>query len=135
MAMAKHVKDHAEFDRELKAAGARLVLVDFYADWCGPCKAIAPLVDQLAGRFKDKAVVLKVAGRCDFHWPLVPLATVPDSGRLTGQVNADDSDGLAAEYGVRALPTFVFFHKGKKVEEVVGGARAVARRGCVSAQM
>jgi thioredoxin 1 len=69
-------------------------LVDFWAPWCGPCKAIAPILDELAKELDGK---LKIA-----------------------KVNVDDNGDLAAEYGVRAIPTMLLFKAGQKVEQFVG---------------
>lgn len=70
------------------------VLVDFYADWCGPCKMMAPVVTQLAEEYEGK---LKV-GKC----------------------NIDDEDGLARMYRVMSIPTMKIFVQGKDVATVVG---------------
>ena len=70
------------------------VLVDFWAAWCGPCRMIAPIIDQLADEYEGK---LKV-----------------------GKVNVDDQGQLAAQYGVMSIPTLVFFKNGEEVERVVG---------------
>lgn len=70
------------------------VLVDFWADWCGPCKMIAPLVEELAGEYKDK---LKI-----------------------GKLDVDASPKTATTYGIMSIPTLVFFKQGKITDQVVG---------------
>ena len=72
------------------------VLVDFSATWCGPCKAIAPLVDQLAGEFTGKVKV--------------------------GTIDIDDSPGIAQKYGIRGVPTLYIFKGGEVVGKLVGAA-------------
>ncbi|MGH7988588.1 MAG: thioredoxin [Limisphaerales bacterium] len=70
------------------------VLVDFWAEWCGPCKMIAPLLDELADEYDGKIKI--------------------------GKVNVDEHQGLAAEYGVRAIPTLLVFNKGQVAEQMIG---------------
>ncbi|XP_064605431.1 uncharacterized protein LOC135470425 isoform X3 [Liolophura sinensis] len=90
-----------DFDAALKEAGGKLVVVDFFATWCGPCKAIAPKLKEWSeGEFSD-LVFLKV--------------------------DVDELDDLAAEYGVNAMPTFILFKNKEKVETVVGASEAKLR--------
>ena len=78
----------------LKATG--LILVDFWAEWCGPCRVLSPVVSELA---QDYAGKLKV-----------------------GKVNVDENNALAARYGVMSIPTLKFFKDGKVVGEMIGAA-------------
>ena len=70
------------------------VLVDFWAEWCGPCKMIAPLVDELAGEYD---------GRVKF-----------------AKLNIDNEGELATEYGIRAIPTMLIFKYGQVADQIVG---------------
>ena len=70
------------------------VLVDFWAEWCGPCKMIAPILDELADEYEGRVKI--------------------------GKVNIDEQQSLAAEYGVRAIPTLLLFDKGQVADQVVG---------------
>jgi len=70
------------------------ILVDFWAEWCGPCKMIAPVLDELADEYQGRVRI--------------------------GKVNIDDHQSLAAEYGVRAIPTLLLFKGGQVAEQMVG---------------
>ncbi|OAA67814.1 thioredoxin-like protein [Niveomyces insectorum RCEF 264] len=83
---ARHIKDAAEFKALLK--DTRFVVTDFYADWCGPCKAIAPFYEKLAAEHS-------LAGQLAF-----------------AKVNVDNVPEVAQEYSVTAMPTFMFFANG-----------------------
>ena len=81
------------FEIEVKKSNIP-VLVDFYADWCGPCKMMAPLVAQLAETYDGKCKI----GKC----------------------NVDENQELAREFRVMSIPTFIFFKDGKAVETLIG---------------
>ena len=70
------------------------VLVDFYADWCGPCNAMAPIVEELATELNEKAKV--------------------------GKINVDENSDIAVEYKVMSIPTFIIFKNGKEEKRFVG---------------
>ena len=71
-----------------------LVVVDFYADWCGPCKMLAPLIESLDKEYEGRVTV--------------------------GKVNVDDEQELAIRYGVMSIPTVIFFKDGQEIDRKVG---------------
>ena len=74
----------------------KLVVVYFWAEWCGPCRSIAPAVDELAAEFEGKAII--------------------------GKYNVDDDNALSSEMGIRNIPTLLFFKGGKLVDKQVGAS-------------
>ena len=72
-----------------------VTLVDFWAPWCGPCKMIAPILDELAGEMQGKAQIVKI--------------------------NVDDNPEVAGQFGIMSIPTLMLFKDGKLVDKIVGG--------------
>lgn len=72
----------------------KLVMVDFWATWCGPCRALAPIVEELAAKYEGKAVI----GKC----------------------NVDECQDIPMQFGIRSIPTLLFFKNGKLVDKLVG---------------
>lgn len=92
--MSNVVKLNADTFNELVMENDRAVLVDFYADWCGPCKMLAPVIDEVADDLSGKAVVAKL--------------------------NIDEARDIAIEYQVASIPTLMVFKGGAVVETMVG---------------
>ncbi len=77
-------------------AGDQPVVIDFWAEWCGPCRNIAPIIEELAEEFEGKVAI----GKCD----------------------VEDNDDIVAKYGVRNIPTVIFLKGGELVDKQVGAA-------------
>ena len=72
----------------------KLVVIDFWAEWCGPCKMVGPIIEDLSEEYKDKAVI--------------------------GKVDVDNNDESTSKYGIRNIPTTLFIKNGEIVDKVVG---------------
>ena len=93
--MSEFVKEVSDSSFETDVLGAsKPVLVDFWAQWCTPCRMLAPTVEAVAERFRDSADVVKL--------------------------NVDDNPSTAQRYGIKGIPTLILFREGKEVERVVG---------------
>lgn len=91
---AAHFSDQDFEEKVIKSD--KPVMVDFYADWCGPCKMAAPIIDELSEEYKDSAVI--------------------------GKVNVDENNETAGKYGVMSIPTVIMFADGKEVGRKIGFA-------------
>jgi thioredoxin 1 len=83
----------SEFDSTVLQS-ERPVVLDFWAEWCQPCKMLAPTIEEIAGEYEDKVKV--------------------------GKLNVDDNPNTATKYGIRGIPTLLFFKGGKVVQQVTG---------------
>lgn len=92
--MALEITD-ASFE-EIVLKSDKPVLVDFWATWCGPCRMVGPIVDEISDEYDGKAVV--------------------------GKLNVDENQEYAAKYGVRNIPTVLFFKNGEVIDKQVGAA-------------
>lgn len=88
-----HIDNKAVFQKEVLESD-KVALVDFWAPWCGPCRMVGPIIEELAGEYAGKAVIAKI--------------------------NVDDVGDLATEYGVMSIPTLIYFKGGKEVKRLVG---------------
>ena len=92
--MSNNVVSLNEDNFESYISGDKPILVDFWAEWCGPCKMLNPTIEELSNDFADKAIIAKV--------------------------NIDESPAIAQKYSVRGIPNLLFFNKGVVAEQLIG---------------
>lgn len=92
--MAVEITD-ATFDEVLSSD--KLVVLDFWAEWCGPCRMVGPIVEELATEYADKAII--------------------------GKVDVDNNDEITSKYGIRNIPTILFIKNGEIVDKQVGATQ------------
>lgn len=90
--MAVELTD-ANFE-ELAMQSDKPVMIDFWAEWCGPCRMVAPIVEEMSGEYQDRAII--------------------------GKVNVDENPGISMKFGIRNIPTIVFIKNGELVDKSVG---------------
>ena len=95
----------ATFNEEIEKAEGGPILVDFWATWCGPCKAVAPILEKLSAEYKGKARI--------------------------GKLDVDSNPATAAKYGVMSIPTLLLFKGGKMADKIVGAQPREAIAGMI----
>lgn len=99
----------SNFEQEVLNSGDTPVLVDFWAEWCGPCRMIGPLVEELATEYDGKAKI--------------------------GKMNIDNNPGTPMKYGVRSIPTLLVFKNGEVVDKIVGAVPKTTIAGKIDGQL
>lgn len=105
--MALEITD-ANFE-EVVLKSDKPVLVDFWAEWCGPCRMVGPVVEELAKEYEGKAVI--------------------------GKINVDHNPNVGMKFGIRNIPTLLFFKNGQMVDRQVGAAQKSVLEGKLKAQL
>ncbi|KAF0980907.1 hypothetical protein FDP41_012695 [Naegleria fowleri] len=100
--MAQHIGSSSQFEETVKnQSSEKVILADFYADWCSPCRKIAPVVEELASTYQHCMTVVKV--------------------------NVDSHEELSDKYEVRQMPTFVFIKDNEEVDRFIGSSEDTLR--------
>ncbi len=107
--MANAVELNDSNFQELVLNSDKPVLVDFWAEWCGPCRMVGPVVEEIAGEYADKAVV--------------------------GKIDVDSNQDLSVKYGIRSIPALLFFKNGEVVDNVIGAVPKSVLTGKLDAQI
>lgn len=99
--MSEHVKDVSDgtFETEVMTS-AMPVLVDFWAEWCGPCRMMTPVIESVAQKFAGRAKIVKI--------------------------NVDDNQSVTQRFGIKGIPTMIVFKDGKEAERIVGATNEAA---------
>jgi thioredoxin 1 len=108
--MSEHVKDITDGTFEAEVMKSTVpVLVDFWAEWCGPCRAMTPIVESVAQKFAGKAKIVKI--------------------------NVDDNQSVTQRFGIKGIPTMIVFKDGKEAERIVGATNEKAVAGIIEEQL